>query len=34
MLSNYAENELIGVFYFIDPDLSKNKNYYIKELTK
>ncbi len=34
MLKNYAENELIGIFYFIDPDLVKNKNYYVAELTK
>ena len=25
---------LIGIMYFIDPDLVKNKNYYIKELNK
>jgi len=26
--------ELIGIMYFIDPDLSKNKNYYLQELEK
>jgi len=25
---------LIGIMYFVDPDLVKNKNYYIKELNK
>ena len=25
---------LIGIMYFIDPDLSKNKNYYVEELSK
>ncbi len=34
MLSKYSENELIGIFYFIDPDLAKNKNYYTTELKK
>lgn len=34
MLSNYAEKELIGIFYFIDPDLVKNKNFYATELSK
>lgn len=34
MLSNYAEEELIGIFYFIDPDLVKNKNFYTAELLK
>jgi len=34
MLSNYAEDELIGIFYFIDPDLVKNKNFYTAELLK
>lgn len=34
MLSNYSENELVGIFYFIDPDFTKNKNYYISELAK
>jgi Holliday junction resolvase-like predicted endonuclease len=26
--------ELIGIMYFIDPELSKNKNYYLQELKK
>lgn len=34
MLSEYAEEELIGIFYFIDPDLVKNKNFYAAELKK
>lgn len=33
-LSKYAEEELIGIFYFIDPELVKNKNYYTTELLK
>lgn len=27
-------SDLIGIMYFIDPSLSKNKNYYLKELKK
>ncbi|RME60365.1 restriction endonuclease [Candidatus Parcubacteria bacterium] len=27
-------NHLVGMMYFIDPDLSKNKNYYLEELNK
>ena len=34
MLTKYSENELIGIFYFIDPDLVKNKNFYAAELHK
>ena len=34
MLSEYSEEELIGIFYFIDPDLVKNKNFYVTELQK
>ncbi|MDR2065843.1 MAG: hypothetical protein LBP85_09095 [Prevotellaceae bacterium] len=34
MLSKYPENELIGIFYFIDPDLVKNRNFYTAELEK
>lgn len=34
MLKHYGESELVGIFYFIDPDLVKNKNYYITELAK
>jgi len=29
----HGEN-LFGIMYFIDPDLSKNKNYYIEELKR
>jgi hypothetical protein len=29
----HAEN-LVGIMYFIDPDLSKNKNFYIEEINK
>lgn len=34
MLSKYEEKELIGIFYFIDPELVKNKNFYKLELLK
>lgn len=34
MLTKYGEKELVGVFYFIDPDLVKNKNFYSDELGK
>lgn len=34
MLTKYQEHELVGIFYFIDPDLVKNKNFYIDELNK
>jgi len=34
MLTEYSEKELIGIFYFIDPDLVKNKNFYVAELQK
>jgi Holliday junction resolvase-like predicted endonuclease len=34
MLSKYPENELVGIFYFIDLDLVKNKNFYTVELAK
>jgi Holliday junction resolvase-like predicted endonuclease len=34
LLSRYAENELVGIFYFIDPELTKNKRFYIDELAK
>ena len=34
LLDNYKENELIGIIYFIDSGLSKNKNYYIERLKK
>lgn len=28
------KNKLVGIMYFIDPDLTKNKNYYLLELKK
>jgi len=34
MLTTYSEDELIAIFYFIDPSLVKNKNFYIAELAK
>lgn len=34
MIDNYGETNLTGIFYFIDPDLLKNKNYYQTELKK
>lgn len=34
MLNEYGEKDLVGVFYFIDPDLVKNKNFYSDELNK
>lgn len=34
MLSKYKENELVGIFYFVDPELQKNKNFYKEELSK
>jgi len=34
MLTKFDENELVGIFYFIDPDLVKNKNFYVSELQK
>ena len=34
MIAKYGEKDLIGVFYFIDPELKKNKNYYEIELNK
>jgi hypothetical protein len=33
LLSNYAEEELIGIFYFLDPDFMKNRNFYSTELS-
>src|SRR3989338_5129436 len=32
MITKYGEKNLIGIFYFIDPELKKNKNYYDIEL--
>jgi len=34
MINTYDEKNIIGIFYFIDPDLKKNKNYYKNELEK
>lgn len=34
MISSYQNEKLIGIFYFIDPDLRKNENYYKLELSK
>lgn len=34
MLTQFNEKELVGIFYFIDPDLVKNKNFYVSELQK
>ena len=34
MVDKYGEKNLVGIFYFIDPDLQKNKNYYKTELEK
>lgn len=34
MVNKYEESNLVGIFYFIDPDLQKNKNYYQAELEK
>ena len=34
MINQYSEEELVGLFYFIDPDLVKNKNFYVSELKK
>lgn len=34
MVDKYNESKLVGIFYFIDPDLQKNKNYYQSELVK
>lgn len=34
MVDKYDESNLVGIFYFIDPDLQKNKNYYQAEIEK
>jgi flagellar biosynthesis regulator FlbT len=34
MLEKFSENNLVGVFYFVDPELTKNKNFYVEELQK
>ncbi|MGC8847131.1 MAG: HpyAIV family type II restriction enzyme, partial [Candidatus Hydrogenedens sp.] len=32
MLSKFSEKELVGIFYFLDPEIVKNKLYYENEL--
>ncbi|MEM3116469.1 MAG: restriction endonuclease [Candidatus Pacearchaeota archaeon] len=34
MINKHGEKNLIGIFYFIDPELKKNKNYYDTELKR
>jgi Holliday junction resolvase-like predicted endonuclease len=34
MIKKYGDKNLTGIFYFIDPDLRKNENYYQDELSK
>lgn len=34
LLSKFPEQDLIGIFYFIDPSLTKNKKFYAEELKK
>ncbi len=34
MIKHYNNKKLIGIFYFIDPDLRKNENYYKSEIFK
>lgn len=34
LIKLYGERDLVGIFYFIDPELKKNKNYYSSELKK
>lgn len=34
MINKHGEKDLIGIFYFIDPELKKNKNYYDAELKR
>ncbi|MCD4761745.1 restriction endonuclease [bacterium] len=34
IINKYGEKNIVGIFYFIDPDLQKNKNYYKTELKK
>ena len=34
MISKYGDKNLIGIFYFIDHELKKNKNYYDTELKR
>ena len=34
IIEKYGEENLVGIFYFIDPELKKNKNYYYTELAR
>ena len=34
IIERYGEENLVGIFYFIDPELRKNKNYYETELIR
>ena len=34
MIHKHGEKNLIGIFYFIDPELKKNRNYYDTELKR
>jgi hypothetical protein len=34
MIEQYGERNLVGIFYFIDPELQKNKNFYADELVR
>jgi len=34
LLTQFSEKELVGFFYFIDPDLVKNRNFYTAELAE
>jgi len=34
MIGKYEEEKIVGIFYFIDPDLTKNKNFYQDELER
>jgi len=34
LLSMHPEKQLVGIFYFIDPELVKNRNFYTTELAK
>jgi len=34
MINKYGEKNLVGFFYFIDPELKKNRNYYDAELKR
>lgn len=33
ILTGLHPEQLVGIMYFVDPDLEKNKNYYLQELT-